>query len=581
MLKAIVYITSLLSVGLVSAMEPRKLSDEDIARLTELANTVASDTRDKIYSPTSLKVGPGCIRHTDCKSTWTCEDIPAALNDVMRYTTHENDVINLRRKAKIEGKECIRPIAEVLNAHPKDAVADRIVELINKLNTIMENADVEKYQQVYPNVSEILQVSAKYEVSSLSLARASEVAPYDTFSNIFLILALRGNDGDVSLDAETLILLSLLQTQQPSGSTTPVDFGSNIFNNPILLFLLLGDSGGSSSNILLLLLLSQGGGGLFPTSNVPRQGDVAFGSNNLLLPLILLTALDGSGTGSDNTLLLLFLTSGGFGGAGTGTGTGIESLLPILLLSDSDILNGDDNLLLLLLLSGGLGGGTGGGIESILPLLLLSNSSLGGGLGGDDNLLLLLLLSGGLGGGGGGYGTGTGTGIESLLPILLLSGDGGLGGDDNLLLLLLLSGGLGGGAGTGGIESILPLLLLSNSSLGGGLGGGDDNLLLLLLLSGGLGGGGGYGTGTGTGTGGIDPLLLILLLGDGLGSGTNDLLPILLLSGGLGGGSGDINSILPLLLITQSGDNDILPLLFLTGFFQSTPVGQDPFAIQG
>ncbi|CAK8696838.1 unnamed protein product [Clavelina lepadiformis] len=581
MLKAIVYVTALLSVGLVSAMEPRKLSDEDIARLTELANTVASDTRDKIYSPTSLKVGPGCLRHTDCKSTWTCEDIPAALNDVMRYTTHENDVINLRRKAKIEGKECIRPITEVLNAHPKDAVADRIVELINKLNAIMESANVEKYQQVFPNVSEILQVSAKYEVSSLSLARASEVAPTDSFSNILLILALRGNDGDVSLDAETLILLSLLQTQQPSGSTTPVDFGSNIFNNPILLFLLLGDSGGSSSNILLLLLLSQGGGGLFPTSNVPRQGDVAFGSNNLLLPLILLTALDDSGTGSDNTLLLLFLTSGGFGGAGTGTGTGIESLLPILLLSGDGGLGGDDNLLLLLLLSGGLGGGAGGGLESILPLLLLSNSSLGGGLGGDDNLLLLLLLSGGLGGGGGGYGTGTGTGIESLLPILLLSGDGGLGGDDNLLLLLLLSGGLGGGAGTGGIESILPLLLLSNSSLGGGLGGGDD-LLPLLLLSGGLGGGGiGTGTGTGTGTGGIDPLLLILLLGDGLGSGTNDLLPILLLSGGLGGGSGDINSILPLLLITQSGDNDILPLLFLTGFFQSTPVGQDPFAIQG
>ncbi|CAK8696839.1 unnamed protein product [Clavelina lepadiformis] len=485
MLKSIVYITALLSVGLVSAMEPRKLSDEDIARLTELANTVASDTRDKIYSPTLLKVGPGCIQHTDCKSTWTCEDIPAALNDVMRYTTHENDVLNLRRKAKIEGKECIRPIAEVLNAHPKDAVADRIVELINKLNTIMENADVEKYQKVLPNASEILQFSAEVEVSSLPLARASEVAPYDSFSNIFLLLALRGSDGDVSLDAETLILLSLLQTQQP-GSTTPVDFGSNIFNNPILLFLLLGDSGGSSSNILLFFLLSQGGG-LFPTSNVPRQGDIGFGSNNLLLPLILLTALDGSGTGSDNTLLLFFLTSGGFGGAGTGTGTGIESLLPILLLSDSDILNGDDDL----------------------------------------------------------------------------------------LLLLLLSGGLGGGAGTGGIESILPLLLLSNSSLGGGLGGGDDNLLLLLLLSGGLGGGGGYGTGTGTGTGGIDPLFLILLLGDGLGSGTNDLLPILLLSGGLGGGS-DINSLLPLLLITQSGDNDNLLLLFLFGFLQNTPGGQNP-----
>ncbi|XP_076817288.1 uncharacterized protein LOC143462866 [Clavelina lepadiformis] len=588
-MNTIFYISAFLSIGLVSAMSPKKLSDEDVARLTELANTVASDTKNKIYAPTSLPIGPGCIQHSDCKLTWKCRNIAGALIDIMNHTSHENDVENLKRKAKITGKECIRPIVEVLNAHPKDAVAARIVELLNKLNTIMTNADVDKFQKVYPNASDVLKFSANFEISNAPLVRAADVAVADPLSNLYLLFALRGLD-DVSLDAETLILLSLFQTQQPG-----VNFGSNAFNNPFLLYILLGDNSGSSSDIFLFSLLSQGG--LFPTTGIPRQSTVIDpNANSFLYPFILLTLLDGDSGGDDN-LLFFFLLSGGLGG--TGTGTGLESILPLLLLGDNDLLGGDDNLLLILLLSGGLGGtGTGTGLESILPLLLLSNGSLGGG-GDDDNLLLLLLLSGGLGG------TGTGTGLESILPLLLLDNNSLLGGEDNLLLLLLLSGGFGGtGVGTG-IESILPLLLLSNSSLSGG---DDNNLLLLLLFSGGLGG---AGTGVGTGLESILPLLLLtntsgdnndllllLLASGGFGSdlsgtgglgsllplilldvidfgGDSDLLTILLLTGGLTGGT-DINSLLPLLLISDSGDSDTLLLLFVFGFFQN-PTTTNPF----
>jgi len=204
----------------------------------------------------------------------------------------------------------------------------------------------------------------------------------------------------------------------------------------------------------------------------------------------------------------------------------------------------------------GLFGGAGG-MNSILPLLLL-----GDGLGGSDDLLPLLLLGGGLGGAAGGAGD-----MSSILPLLLLSDDDitdtkmteicdavddstkktacntakndavtafaactktadeckkdkqteftrlkkEYGKNNKLTDLLLLTSlaGPGGLGGAGGMNSILPLLLL-----GDGLGSSSsssDDLLPLLLLSGGLGGGA-VDPVTGQATGGMDPLMMMLLL---------------------------------------------------------------------
>lgn len=205
--------------------------------------------------------------------------------------------------------------------------------------------------------------------------------------------------------------------------------------------------------------------------------------------------------------------------------------------------------------AGGLFGGAGG-MSSILPLLLL-----GDGLGGSDDLLPLLLLGGGLGGGAGGAGD-----MSSILPLLLL-------GDDDItdtkmkeicdavddsnkktactaakdlaiaafgtctktadeckkdkqsafetakkeygkknkltdLLLLTSLAGPGGLGGAGGMSSILPLLLLGD---GLGSGSSSDDLLPLLLLGGGLGGGA-VDPVTGQAAGGMDPLMMMLLL---------------------------------------------------------------------
>ncbi|CAG5098155.1 Oidioi.mRNA.OKI2018_I69.XSR.g15415.t1.cds [Oikopleura dioica] len=213
--------------------------------------------------------------------------------------------------------------------------------------------------------------------------------------------------------------------------------------------------------------------------------------------------------------------------------------------------------------AGGLLGGAAGGMQGILPLLLL-----GDGLDGSDDLLPLLLLGGGLGGAGGAAGD-----MSSILPLLLLGDDEitsakmdeictnaettkkqtdcaaaktaadnayttcagatGATADDikacektrqtaykaaksdfgkknkltDLLLLTSLAG--PGGMGAGGMNSLLPLLLL-----GDGLGSSSsssDDLLPLLLLSGGLGGGA-VDPITGQQAGGLDPLMMMLLL---------------------------------------------------------------------
>jgi hypothetical protein len=214
--------------------------------------------------------------------------------------------------------------------------------------------------------------------------------------------------------------------------------------------------------------------------------------------------------------------------------------------------------------AGGLFGGAAGGMQGILPLLLL-----GDGLDGSDDLLPLLLLGGGLGGAGGAAGD-----MSSILPLLLLGDDeitatkmteictnaetttkqtacataktaadttygtcetaAGTDADalkackdarqtayknakkeygkknklTDLLLLTSLAG--PGGMGAGGMNSILPLLLLGDG-LGSSSSSSSDDLLPLLLLSGGLGGGA-VDPITGQQAGGLDPLMMMLLL---------------------------------------------------------------------
>merc|ERR1719376_1934683 len=97
-------------------------------------------------------------------------------------------------------------------------------------------------------------------------------------------------------------------------------------------------------------------------------------------------------------------------------------------------------------------GGQAGGLQSILPLLLLSNSSA---LNTSDTLTMILLLSGSMSGAAPG-GVGGAPNMNMLLPLLL----GGSMNDTKDLLLIMMLGGMGGAPGAGGMESLLPLLLL-------------------------------------------------------------------------------------------------------------------------
>jgi hypothetical protein len=95
-------------------------------------------------------------------------------------------------------------------------------------------------------------------------------------------------------------------------------------------------------------------------------------------------------------------------------------------------------------------------------------------------------------------------GIGQMLPMLMLLGDGNDSKLDSILPLILMQGAQGGAA-AGGLNSILPLLLLSKD---GGLGGGSlEKLLPILAMSGGLGGAGGAGA--------MNPMVMMALLGKG------------------------------------------------------------------
>lgn len=99
-------------------------------------------------------------------------------------------------------------------------------------------------------------------------------------------------------------------------------------------------------------------------------------------------------------------------------------------------------------------------------------------------------------------------GIGQMLPMLMLLGDGNDSKLDSILPLILMQGAAGGGAAAGGLNSILPLLLLSkDGGLGGSGGSSIDKLLPILAMSGGLGGGAAGGA--------MNPMVLMALLGKG------------------------------------------------------------------
>ena len=300
----------------------------------------------------------------------------------------------------------------------------------------------------------------------------------DPSSLLFLIFAMRSMDNKLKIDDTLLLTLALTSVQQPG---TTVD--NNLYNNPFLLFTLLGDKDKSSSSNVLLYSLLLSPGGLGSGSLSPE--------NTLSNPLIILSLLEKNNNKLNIQDLLPLLISGLGTGAGTGAG-GIQSILPLLLLSNSSL---DGDKILPLLLLSGLGGGDPnapgglGGLQSILPLLLSSNK----GLDSVKDILPLLLLGGGLSGPGGA----DPAALNSILPLLLL-GNSSIGADKDFLLLLALSGGLG--AGGGGLGSIAPLLLLS--TLGNSTSGDNSDLLGLLIL---LGGGGLGGVGSNP-LGGLGPV---------------------------------------------------------------------------
>jgi hypothetical protein len=96
-----------------------------------------------------------------------------------------------------------------------------------------------------------------------------------------------------------------------------------------------------------------------------------------------------------------------------------------------------------------------------------------------------------------------------LVLMALMNGDEG--GLEKVLPLLLMTGGLGGGAAAGGaaanpMAAMLPFLLMKDGGFGGlGGKGGKMDPMMLMAMSGGFGGG----------AGGMNPMLMMALMGDG------------------------------------------------------------------
>ena len=136
------------------------------------------------------------------------------------------------------------------------------------------------------------------------------------------------------------------------------------------------------------------------------------------------------------------------------------------------------------------------------------------------------------------------------LMLMLLMGD--KGGDlSSMLPMLMLSGGLGGAAPAGGLNPMLLMLMMGKGKDGKATD--MKKMLPFLMLS-------------GQGGGDMQKMLPFLLMQDG--GDMKKMLPFLLLSGGLGGaapaGATAINPMLMMLMMQEGGD-DMLPLLLMSG----------------
>jgi len=215
----------------------------------------------------------------------------------------------------------------------------------------------------------------------------------------FLINAL-GEDGKISDILPILLLSNMFNTQQTS-------------NNPItqLLPLLLMNLGSDNNFIETFLLMTL-------VSSI--SGDSGFGVTNELLPLLLL--MSGGNSTLDSNFLMTFLMITFFGGAQNG-----NDILPLLfLLGDGGIGSSglDISTLAILMSLSNLGAG---GISSLLPILMMSDSDSSTEI--NDIILISLLRGGNLMGP-------TGDIMNLLLPILLSQGANGL--DSTFVVMLML-----------------------------------------------------------------------------------------------------------------------------------------------
>merc|ERR1712042_178893 len=339
----------------------------------------------------------------------------------------------------------------------------------------------------------------------------------DLLSSPLLLLTLLKDDNSMT-DLLPILLLSGGLGGGVAGTGRSATGGVDMMSNPLILLLLLDDNNNSSLTKLLPILLmgSMGASGMGAGAGI-----------NGILPLILL--LDDNTTEISDLLLIMMASGGALGGSGGAAGGDLSALLPILLLGDGlgGGLNSTKDLLLFSLLgSGGLGGtgGAAGGLGGILPLLLLTNSSI---LNGSDSLLMILLLSGGLGGAAGGAGA---LDMNMLLPLILKDSLN----DTKDLLLIMMMGGMGGAGGAGALGSMLPLLLLGNGTLD------TTTLVLVMMMSQAqpgtvTPGTGGITIGDGSGLNSILPLLL-------KDSGSDDTLTTLLLVNMLSQGAASATS---------------------------------------
>lgn len=266
---------------------------------------------------------------------------------------------------------------------------------------------------------------------------------------------------------------------------------------------------------------------LGPQQPMAPMGAPMGGMNNMLLPLLLLGGDNGGGLG-DNLLPLALM--GGMGGQpGQAGGMMSNPLMMLALLGDGGLGgSGSNDMLLPLMMMGGMGGDPNS-MNSLLPLLLLGDDGYTPKTDAELTVICNGIVDLAENSACNQLKTDYLTAVAACtamtdeaakttclaatktqeLAILAKAGQTPSNSND-LLMLMMMGGGMGGGA-AGGMNSMLPLLLLD-----GGLGGsgGMSDMLLPLMLMGQPQIDPQTGQPMAGGMGGMDPLMMMLLLGD-------------------------------------------------------------------